>query len=277
MKRKEYSWRACDGLGLFGQSWEPDEKPKAVINIIHGFGEYSGRFSNWAKRFVDKGYAVFAIDYRGHGKSEGKRGYIKNFSDLFNDVDVLLENSKNEYSDIPHLLYGHSLGGNIVTNYYLERKPTIKKLIATSPWYSLAFKPSALLMFFARIMYKISPGIISKSNLDINALSHNKEVVRLYKEDPLVHNKISLELLFSTMKYGSKPLEEINKLNIPMLLMHGSGDKITSFKASKKLYEKDTKTNKLISFKEWPDMYHELHNELINDEIFEYLISWIEK
>jgi alpha-beta hydrolase superfamily lysophospholipase len=125
-------------------------------------------------------------------------------------------------------------------------------------------------------MYKISPGMINKSNLDINALSHDKEIVRLYKEDPLVHNKISLELLFSAMIYGIRSYENIDKLDIPMLLMHGSDDKITSFNASKKLYEKDAKMNNLITFKEWPDMYHELHNEANKDEVFEYLISWIE-
>ena len=155
MNNKSTAYASFDGMKLSGYIWEPKENPKAIINLVHGFGEYSARYDQWAMRFTEKGYLVHAIDYRGHGRSDGRRGHVSKFDEFLNDIGVLVEESKKLYPQLPQYIYGHSLGGNIVTNYILKREHEFKGAIISSPWYSLSFSPSAFMLFLARIMNKI--------------------------------------------------------------------------------------------------------------------------
>lgn len=277
MNYKSVFYTSIDGLKLSGYLWEPKETPKAVINLVHGFGEYSDRYDHWAMRFTKKGYIVHAIDLRGHGKSDGRRGHINSFDDFINDVEVLVNESKKLYPNLPQFIYGHSLGGNIVTNYILKRENTFKGAIISSPWFSLSFDPSALMLVLARVMNKIYPKFTQKSNLEVKALSHDKKVVDDYITDPLVHEKISARMFFEIYNAGLWALENTNKINLPVLIQHGTGDHITSYKASKDFAEKAKSVGKDVVYKEWPELYHELHNELEKDVIFEFVLEWIEK
>ncbi|MDA3952750.1 MAG: lysophospholipase [Bacteroidales bacterium] len=277
MNYKSTTYSSFDGMKLSGYIWEPKENPKAIINLVHGFGEYSERYDQWAMRFTDKGFLVHAIDYRGHGKSEGKRGHISNFEEFLNDIDVIVKGSKKLYPELPQYIYGHSLGGNIVTNYILKRNNDFKGAIISSPWYKLSFNPSAFMLFLARIMNKVYPKFTQKSKLELNALTHDKKVVDDYLEDPLVHEKISTRMFFEIYKSGDWILENAKKINLPVLIQHGNSDKITSYKASKEFAEKAKELNKEVDYKEWPGLYHELHNELQKEEIFDFILKWIEK
>jgi alpha-beta hydrolase superfamily lysophospholipase len=277
MNYKSTQYIAFDGLKLTGYLWEPAENPKAVINLIHGFGEYSERYGYWAKKFTEKGYVVHAIDYRGHGRSEGKRGHINKFDDFLNDVDVLINESKKRYPNLPQFIYGHSLGGNIVTNYVLTRNNDFKGAVFSSPWYKLSFSPSSIMLVLARMMNKIYPKFTQNSDLDVKGLSHDKKIVDAYIADPLIHEKISARMFFEIYNAGDWVLKNTDLLNIPALIQHGSGDKITSHKASKEFAEKAIALGKDVVYKEWPGLYHELHNELEKDVIFEFVVSWIEK
>ena len=276
MNYKSTAYASFDGIKLSGYLWEPKEAPKALINLVHGFGEYSERYDHWAIRFMEKGYAVHAIDYRGHGKSDGRRGHIKEFEDYLKDMDVLIKKSEKLYPNIPKFIYGHSLGGNIVTNYVLKRQPNFLGAIFSSPWYKLSFDPSSLMLLMARIMNKVYPKFTQNSKLEVKALSHDKEVVDKYIKDPLVHEKISARMYFEIYKAGNWVLENTDKLNVPALIQHGNDDNLTSYKASKEFFEKAKEQGKNINYKEWDGMYHELHNELEKDAVFEFVFNWIE-
>ncbi|MGC9374047.1 MAG: lysophospholipase [Bacteroidales bacterium] len=275
MNYQSTTYASYDGIKLSGYLWKTDNKPKALINFVHGFGEYSERYSHWAELFVKNGYAVHAIDYRGHGKSDGRRGYIHSFDDFLNDIDVLVQESEKMFPEIPQFIYGHSLGGNIVANYILKRDNNFKGAIISSPWFKLAFDPSALTLFFAKTIKSIFPKFTQKANLDVNGISHDQEVINNYIKDPLVHEKISARMFFEVYKAGNWVLEHPDLMNIPVLLQHGNADKITSYKASVELAEKAHKLNKDITFKEWEGMYHELHNELNYKEVFKFVVEWI--
>ncbi|MBI9055727.1 MAG: lysophospholipase [Bacteroidales bacterium] len=270
-------YASFDGMKLSGYLWEPQETPKAIINLVHGFGEYSERYDHWAMRFVEKGFAIHAIDYRGHGKSDGRRGHIKEHDDFLKDIDVLIKESKKLYPNLPQFIYGHSMGGNIVTNYILKRENNFKGAIISSPWYRLAFTPSVLILFFARIMNKIYPKFTQKSKLDVKGISHDQEVVAAYLSDPLIHEKISARMFYEIYKTGQWVLENTDKIELPILIQHGNDDNITSYKASKEFADAAKKLNKEITYKEWDGLYHELHNELEKDKIFEFVHSWIEE
>lgn len=277
MHYKSTAYASFDGLKLSGYLWEPEEEPKAVINLVHGFGEYSERYDDWAAWFNKKGYAVHGIDYRGHGKSDGKRGYITSFDNYLEDIDVLANESGKLYPEIPQFIYGHSLGGNIVSNFILKKKNNFRGAILSSPWYQLAFNPSPLILFLGRISQKVFPNFTQKAELDIKGLSHDKKVVKAYLEDPLIHDKISVRMFFEIYKAGNWALANADKLNIPVLLQHGNSDPIISHKASRLFYERAKKLNKNIEYKEWEGMYHELHNEIENDKVFQLVYDWISK
>ena len=277
MNYKSTAYASFDGMKLSGYIWEPKETPKAIINLVHGFGEYSDRYDSWAVRFADLGYLVHAIDYRGHGKSDGRRGHINKFDEFLNDVDILVKESKKLYSELPQYIYGHSLGGNIVTNYILKRENDFKGAIISSPWYRLSFSPSVFMLFLARIMNKLYPKFTQKSKLELDALTHDKRIVENYVKDALVHEKISARMFFEIYKAGNWVLDNTDKINLPILIQHGNADNITSSEASKEFAEKGVKLNKDITYKEWPGLFHELHNELEKDEIFNCVLDWIEK
>jgi len=276
MNYQSTTYASYDGIKLSGYLWKPENKPKALINLVHGFGEYSERYSHWAELFVNKGYAVHAIDYRGHGKSDGRRGYIHSFDDYLSDIDVLVCESDKMFPETPQYIYGHSLGGNIVTNYILKRENNFKGAIISSPWYKLAFDPTAITLFFAKTIKSIFPKFTQNAKLDVNRISHDHDVVNKYLEDPLVHEKISTRMFFEIFNAGNWVLENTDLLNIPVLLQHGNADKITSYKASVEFAEKAQKLNQDITYKEWEGMYHELHHEVNYEEVFLFVDKWIE-
>ncbi len=271
VNHKKYSWKSFDNLTYFAQSWEC-ENPKAIINLIHGIGEHSSRYDEWAGWFVENGYTVLSFDYRGHGRSEGKKGYIPNYESIMKDIDLILSKSDELFPNIPKILYGHSLGGNFTLNYLLRRKPDIKCAIVTSPWIKLAFDPPKAKIFVGKILRSLFPKLTQSSGLHTSDLTQNEGAVDKYKEDEFVHNRVSVQLFFSTYESGLWALENASKLNIPLLLMHGSADNITSHKASKEFSERSPKNT---HFKSWDGYYHELHNEVENKKVFDYITTWL--
>lgn len=274
MNRIEFELHTTDNLKLFGHSWQPDtEAPKASVALVHGMGEHIMRYDHWAEKFVNRGYAVTGMDHRGHGRSEGKHGHIHSYESLLQDVEMLIEKSLEFFPDKPVILYGHSLGGNIVLNHALIRK-NISRYIVTSPWLQLSFKPSSIKLALAKTMKRILPGLLQPSGLNIGHISHDPEVVKAYENDPLVHDRISVRMFISAYTRGEWALANAGKLDRSVLLMHGGDDKITSAGASRRFAEK---AGKYVELKIWEEMYHELHNEKIKDEVFEYIIDWLKK
>lgn len=272
MVHQEYSWKSADGTRLFGQSWIPEQHPRALINYVHGFMDHSSRFTNWAGRLCNNGYGIAAIDLRGHGRSEGRRGYAADFSRYLQDIHTLCENTQLLFPDCAPVLYGHSLGGNLVTNYLINEKPLPKAAVISSPWFTLTHKPSLAKYLMAGLMRYLLPGVTVKSDLDPNGLSHDHEVVSLYNSDPLVHHSILPRLFFETEFYGKMASQSIYKINTPLLVMHGNADPITSFKQTAGFVRN---AGSRTLFKEWPGAYHELHNEPNEQEVFDFLLNWL--
>jgi alpha-beta hydrolase superfamily lysophospholipase len=270
----EYSWTSADGLKLFAQSWMPQGNPRAIINYVHGFKDHSHRFSHWAIKLTKEGFGVIAIDLRGHGRSEGRRGYADSFERYLQDAGVLCNYSRRKYPNIPRILYGHSLGGSIVTNYLISGMELPDAAVITSPWFKLAFQPSLMARTMAIILRYTLPGILVRSDLDTMGLSRDPIIGENYLKDPLVHNRISPKLFLAIEKNGAKASHSIYKINIPLLVMHGTADIITSFRQTKSFV---LHAGHRTLFKEWPDCQHELHNELCADEIFSFLVCWLNK
>lgn len=275
MKHQEYLWKSHDGLDIYAQSWQPEaSQPLAVINLVHGLGEHSGRYAEWAEWFVAEGYAFLSLDYRGHGKSGGKRGHTDEYLSYMRDIGLLLSKSEELFPNIPVILYGHSLGGNLVINYAIRFRPAIFALIATSPWLKLAFEPPRLKIWAGKILKSLFPAMLNSNGLVASQLSRDPEVGIQYARDPLVHDKISLTTFFAVMTAGNEAIKNAYRINVPFLLMHGSGDMITSHAASQDLVKN---SNDNTTFRLWNDACHELHHEPNKQEVFRYALKWLDE
>jgi len=272
MKHTEYNWKSNDGLNLFAQSWSPEKEIKNVILLVHGHGEHSTRYYHWAERFVNNNYAVLAFDLRGHGKSEGKRGHTPGYESFMKDIDLLIDKSEELFPGKEKILYGHSLGGNLVLNYGLRRESGLKAIIATSPWIRLVISPTNLQLALAKVMKNILPGLVQHSKLPAELISRDKTEVQKYVNDPLVHDKISVIEFLSVVESGEWALHHAEEFKKPLLLMHGSGDQVTSHKASEYFYQK---ARKVATIKIWEGCYHELHHESDREQAFQFIIDWL--
>lgn len=274
MNRNEYYLAARDGLKLFIRHFQPENDAKAIVAMIHGFSEHSGRYIHWAERFAQKEIEVYAIDYRGHGNAEGTRGHTPAYSFLLDDIESCIENIENPDGK-PVVIYGQSLGGNLVLNYAMFRQHNISGIISTSPWLKLVTKPKTITVLFARILRIIAPKYIKDSKMDINMLSHDPQVVIDYEKDPLTHSFITPQLFFGSEKAARRAIKNADKIDIPTLLMHGTGDLVTSCRKSEKFAKMAKKAGADITFVKWTDYYHELHNEINNEAVFDKIMEWM--
>ena len=274
----EFKWRTADGSSIYAQSWQPQE-PIAVVCLVHGLGEHSGRYGHLAEYLNNEGYALLAFDLRGHGKSEGPKGHTPSYDVLLTDIDKLLDEAGERFLDFPCVLYGHSMGGNLVLNYALRRKPRrpeIAGIIATSPWLRLVFEPPKFKIALSKLMNRLWPSISQPNGLDTNGLSRDPEVVRAYKKDTLVHDRISMRLFVTISESGRWVIEHATEFppSLPLLLMHGTGDRIASAKASSE-FAKNMRER--CTFKLWDGYYHELHNEPEQQKVFKFVLKWLKK
>ncbi len=273
MKDYEFQAETRDGLTLFGRGRGP-AKVKGVICLVHGMGEHCGRYGHFFRFFDAKGFACLSLDLRGHGKSEGKRGHTPSYSRLLDDVDLLLARAADRYPSAPRFLYGHSMGGNLVVNHGLRRHSEAQGIVASSPWLELAFQPPWIKVALGRLMNRIYPGMGMSAGLETEALCRDPAVVKAYVDDPLVHGKITPRLFLGMYESGRWALDHASELGVPILLMHGTGDRLTSAEASKDFCNK---AGGECRIKLWPGLYHELHNEPEKKEVMEFADRWLDQ
>lgn len=257
---------------LFAWYVSPESTPKALILLVHGHGEHSKRYQHWADRFVSNGYAFLTWDHIGHGLSDGRRGHIHHYEQFLLEIDLAVNKAKEYFPNVAIILYGHSMGGNIVLNHAIRRSSSVNGIIVTSPWLRLTKEVSPFLNFMVTVLNYIAHYIPVKSSVTPYEISHLDDEVAKYKNDSLIHNKITPRLYVSIRKAGLYVMKYAKRIKTPTLLMHGEADQITSFEASKEI-------STMIdgcSFVPWPNMYHELHNETVRGLVFETIIKWLD-
>ncbi|MDO9303112.1 MAG: lysophospholipase [Anaerolineales bacterium] len=274
MKHLEMNWKARDGLDIFTQSWEPTIlQPKAVVCLVHGLGEHTSRYAHVAEAFGRQGFVLFGADSRGHGRSDGARGHISSIEDFMQDIDVLLEQARARYPDLPIILYGHSLGGIQVLHYGLTHKPDVKGVIATSSGLHTALEKQHLKVMMAKILGSLMPNTAIASGLDPKSISRDEKVVQAYINDPLVHDKISLGFGKVMVGVTSWTLAHAGEFSLPLLLLHGKAD-VLAFPSSSIEFAAPLKEKCTLVL--WDDAYHELHNEPEKNEVFKTMTLWMD-
>lgn len=273
MQHSEYTWRSKTGITVYGQAWLADN-PKAVVGIVHGMGEHSSRYNYLVDALTAANFSVVSYDQMGHGKTEGKRGHVSKYDILLGCSNELVAKMIELVPAKPVFLFGHSMGGNVVLNYLLQRKPRINGAIVSAPWLKLAFDPPAIQVKLGRLVSGFLPGLVQSTKLDVTSISRDPKEVKRYSDDPLVHDKISTAFFVGVHDSGEWALNHAAELQTPLLLYHGTADKLTSHAASKAFAEKAKGD---VTFKSLEGYYHESHNEAEADrnEVFKMIIGWI--
>lgn len=271
MEPKHFKLTLKSGEKLHAWSLNPSRMARAVICLCHGWGEHSERYIGWAKQFASYDYAVVAWDHYGHGQSEGKRGHIPRYEVFLEEVNLAINKANELYPSTPVVLYGHSMGGNIAINFALKESNPFQLLIATSPWLKLVNEPAKPMKLLVKVLNRLTPGLQIAAPLDAAGISHVPEEVNKYKTDPLNHGKITPRLLTGISEAGEYAIKHIGNLNKPFLLVHGDADPVTLFQASNQLFA----SSKTCSFVPFKDMFHELHNETVRDEVFRMIKEWL--
>jgi acylglycerol lipase len=272
MKNTILNWKSNDGLEIFGQKWQNDTlPPKGVICLVHGFGEHSSRYEHVAQFFTDNNYAVIAYDHRGHGRSGGKKGHFVSYDEFMNDVENLVKQAEIHFPNLPKIIYGHSMGGNVVANYAIKRNPKVAGIILSSPFFQPGFAPPAIKLAAGRLMRNLIPSFSLPSGLDSSAISRDKDVVKKYNDDPLVFDSISSKMGIELIEFGQEAVENAAKLSVPTLIFHGTADQLTSFDATKQFV---ANAGKNVTFIPYEGLYHECHNEPEKMLVLENILKW---
>ena len=265
-----------------GYSWHLED-PEKVICIVHGIGEYGGRFDRVAEAFRDKNMAVCALDLRGHGESLGKRGDCAPRNSVLDDVSELLRYAEEKYPGKPLVLYGHSMGGNIVLDYRArgEMNDHPAGYIISAPWVRLVRPVPPLLYKAVKLLSRIAPSFTIGSDINEANLG-NPEKVKPFKDNPMVHNRISALCAVDGFDKGigfedGTAEDDRRAANIPTLLMHGSEDRICDVNGSRRIAERLQAQGDDLTYIEWEGLFHEIHNgneTSTGDEVIAEMVGW---
>ena len=268
-------FKSIDNIKLYEQYWEPEKEAKAIVLIIHGYAEHSNRYIHVADFLTANGYIVASFDLRGHGKSEGPRTYINSFSEYIDDLNKFILRVKSKYENTPMFLLGHSMGGAIVALLSLSLKEDVKGIIFSSPALKISDEISPFLVKISGIIGKLFPKLPT-IKLDSNALSRDKEIVKKYHDDPLVYNGGIPARTGSEINKTIKIIQnQMNVISVPLLIIHGTQDKLSDPEGSKLLYNRVSSTDKKLKL--YDGLYHELMNEPEKEQVLQDIVDWLEQ
>jgi alpha-beta hydrolase superfamily lysophospholipase len=273
MRHTEGKFLGRKNLNLYYQSWSPDGIPIAVLVVVHGLAEHSGRYANLVNYFVPRGYAVCSFDLRGHGKSEGTRGYVERFSYYVDDLKTFCDKVCNEHKNTRVFMVGHSMGSAIAIAYAIKYQNELDGLILSGATLKAGASISSLDKLMAKVLSVVLPKM-GVAVLDASAISRDKAVVDAYVNDPLVYRgKVSARLGAEILSMIEKLPKQIPQISLPILIMHGVIDRLSDPASSKMLYELVQSKDKTL--KMYENFYHEIFNDPERQKVFSDMETWL--
>ena len=258
------------GPRLFFRHWTPGSVPRATILIIHGMGEHSGRYVHVGEFFSRAGFSVLAFDLRGHGLSDGRPIFIERYDDYLTDLQsAILHLGQPE----PLILFGHSLGAQLLLAYAKSGKNPPTGYIAASPWLSLMHPPSIWLERIARLLNAVLPTWRFPTRITREDTSRDQALLDSFPDLDKVRGFITARTYFEIVRVG-RELMALPLANASVLLTHGEADSVTSIAATRTYFEKLIAPSK--SFITYPEARHELHNDLIRETVLNDYLMWIQ-
>ena len=271
MKNDQYSWKSFDGLPMFAQTWTPPATPKAVIALVHGVGDHSGRFPWLVEAFTAAGYAISAFDLRGHGKSGGPRVHAPTYESLLRDIDRHLENTRERFPGLPLVLYGHSFGGAQVLCYVLKRSPRLPAVVASSPGLASGVRQPAVKVLMGRVLSLIAPTLRIPLGSPDSSLSHDPGWIETSLHDPMFFKTLSARIGIEQLDTNAWILAQ-PAFPLPLLIMQGTADQHVDPSVNISFAGR---VRGDVTLKTWDGLGHELHNEVKRDEVLTYALQWL--
>lgn len=274
MRQTESTFIAFDGLTIFHRAWLPDGDPKAVVLLFHGLGEHSGRYGHVAEALVDRGYAVHALDHRGHGRSEGKRVFVRDYGEFQRDLVQFRRLVEQEHTRLPLFVLGHSMGGNLAMGHVLDHQEGVRGLALSGAALAVTPDVSPALQKVAGVLAKVAPGL-RPQGLDANAVSRDPAVVQAYLSDPLVYSgKVSAGLAGALFGAIDRFPARFAELRLPLLIMHGTADRLVPVSGSRAL--EVGATNAAVTTHYYEGLFHEILNEPEQQQVIGDLLAWLD-
>ncbi|MGH3889696.1 MAG: lysophospholipase [Pseudonocardiaceae bacterium] len=263
------------GRSAYWQAWLPPTQARAVVVIVHGLHEHSARYAHVGARLSGAGFAVYAADHRGHGRSDGRRANLERMALIVADLDLFVRFAAEHHTDLPVFMVGHSLGGLIALQYATEPATPLDGLVLSGPLVEVTVG-SALLKRLAGVLSALVPDLGVTALGAQGKISRDPEVVRCYREDPLVYlgkvkARTGAEILSTTLSLPAR----LSRLSVPLLILHGTDDLICAPAGSTMVHDRVSSPDKTV--RRYQDLYHEVFNEPERDEVLTDLVHWLEQ
>jgi alpha-beta hydrolase superfamily lysophospholipase len=268
-------FKSKEGTQLFYQGWVPYSEPQTVLVLVHGLAEHSGRYNNLADDMASHGFAIYAMDLRGHGRSAGKRCYVKHFSDYVDDLDIFIDLVQSRHPASKIFLLGHSLGGTIATLYAASHQEKLDGMMLSAPTLKFNNSISQRQRFMARILSRVAPWV-GVTRLEANSISQDPAIVKAYTRDPLVYTgKISARMGVEMMEAIEETIPEVMPLiSLPILIMQGTEDRLSHPDSGKFIYNSISSKDKTL--KRYDGLFHEIFNEPRHVVVIADMRKWLD-
>lgn len=274
MQHQDGFFKGVRDANIYYQAWLPDGDPKAVLLIVHGLAEHSGRYMNVVDHFVPHGCAVYGLDHIGHGKSEGTRVYVERYADYTDTLGIFFGMVRTWQPDAPIFLVGHSMGGLIAVSYLLDHQADFAGAVLSGPGVKAPDDISAVTIFLGKTLSRLAPktGVLS---LDANGVSRDPAVVEAYVNDPLVYTgKTTARLAAELLKEMQRVTAEAGNITLPILIVQGGDDKLVDPAGARMLYDSVSSPDKTLHV--YDDFYHEVFNEPEHERVLSDVETWLE-
>ena len=259
--------------GLFFQAWLPDA-PRATVAVVHGYAEHSARYEHVGSALAARGYAAYAYDQQGHGRSAGVRAHVARFRDYVDDLAAFVGLVREGQPAGPLFLLGHSMGGLVAALYAIDRQRDLAGLVLSAPFFESADRAPAALLAIAPLVSAIAPKL-AVAPFDSAGISRDPAVVRSYTTDPLVYTgAVRARFGNELLKAAASVLPRASQLALPLLVMQGDADRVASVAAAEAIYRTAASPDKTL--RHYPGLYHEIFNEPERDTVIGDLIAWLD-
>jgi len=277
MHRDEFRYRSKDNLNLYARVWTPEGGVRGVVALVHGLGEYGGRYVDIGASFVDRGYAFVAGDLRGHGVSEGRRAFVARLDDFMDDLERYRGEIQAHFPGKPLFLYCFSMGSTITAAYLVRRHPRLAGAILCSSGFVMP-AASAAAMGKVRMLRHLAPTMAVSNGMGAirDKVCHDVGVLDAYDADPLVYKRITVGLAAVIGEAGTEALTRAGEIQVPLLVMHGEDDVIALPEGSRRLAAGASGD---VTLKLWPGLYHFIHHEPdgAREQVLSFAADWLDK
>lgn len=272
-RHDEGFFTAKDQTRLFWTLDLPEGEPKAHVAVVHGYGDHIGRYRPIIDALVAGGYAVHGLDYRGHGRADGRRGFCEKWPDYLDDLEGFWQRVRRASGTRKSFLLAHSHGGLMAVHLMARGMDGLAGAVLSAPYLKLAITPPAVKLMAAKAVGRVVPWLQLKTELTPEQLSRDPEVQRAVREDPLYNATVTPRwFLESTLAQGQAVLLA-PKIQVPLFVLCGAEDGVAAPVAARAFFEAAGSADR--KFKEYPGMRHEPLNEVGREEVFRDISNWI--